>query len=284
MDLGQRQAEAPGVAAASGAVTATVRGGDGWPVPEAVLTVIDGTGTQVARVQGDAQGSVVAAGLRAGAYTAIVTAVGHEPLARTTLVHDGTAATLGEVELRRVGGADLPSPGLWRIDPVHSSIQVTAKHLGISSIHGRFNEFAGEVRIGNPVESSTVEVRIAAAGIDTANGMRDDHLRSADFLDVERHPEITFRSTGLRPRGGDRWDLDGELTLCGVTRPVRLDTRFAGVGPDPWGGTRASATATTQLRREDFAMTFNQALQTGIAAIGTTLKVEIDIQAVREDG
>ncbi|MEV0704521.1 YceI family protein [Saccharopolyspora sp. NPDC050389] len=283
MDLGQQQAEAPGVAAASGAVTATVRGGDGWPVPEAVLTVIDGTGTQAARVQGDAQGSVVASGLRAGAYTAIVTAVGHEPVARTTLVHDGTAATLGEVELRRVGGADLPAPGVWRIDPVHSSIQVTAKHLGISSIHGRFNEFAGEVRIGNPVESSTVDVRIAAASIDTANGMRDDHLRNADFLDVERHPEITFRSTGLRPRGGDRWDLDGELTLCGLTRPVRLDTRFSGVGPDPWGGTRASATATTQLRREDFAMTFNQALQTGIAAIGTTLKVEIDIQAVRED-
>ncbi|PKW13272.1 YceI family protein [Saccharopolyspora spinosa] len=284
MDLGQRQAVEPGTApAGSGAVTATVRGGDGWPVPEAVLTVIDGTGTQVARVQGDAQGSVVAAGLKSGTYTAIVTAVGREPVARTTLVHDGTAATLGEVELRRAGGADLPAPGLWRIDPVHSSIQVTAKHLGISSIHGRFNEFAGEVRIGNPVESSAVDVQIVAASIDTANGMRDDHLRNPDFLDVERHPEITFRSTGLRPRGSDRWDLDGELTLCGLTRPVRLDTRFAGVGPDPWGGTRASATATTQLRREDFAMTFNQALQTGIAAIGTTLKVEIDIQAVRED-
>ncbi|MCI2419604.1 YceI family protein [Saccharopolyspora sp. K220] len=284
MDLGQRQAVTHGTTpAGAGAVTATVRGSDGWPVPEAVLTVIDATGTQVARVQGDAQGSVVASGLKAGAYTAIVTAVAHEPVARSTLVHDGTAATLGEVELRRVGGSDLPSPGLWRIDPVHSSILVTAKHLGISSIHGRFNEFSGEVRIGNPVESSTVSVQITAASIDTANGMRDDHLRSKDFLDVEQFPEITFRSTGLRPRGGDRWDLDGELTLCGMTRPVRLDTRFAGVGPDPWGGTRASATATTQLRREDFAITFNQALQTGIAAIGTTLKVEIDIQTVREE-
>ncbi|GAA0506663.1 hypothetical protein GCM10011581_41860 [Saccharopolyspora subtropica] len=282
MDLGQRQAETPTAAAGGGAVTATVRGGDGWPVPEAVLTVIDGTGTQVARVQGDAQGSVVATGLKAGTYTAIVTAVGHEPVARTTLVHEGTAATLGEVELRRAGGSELPAPGLWRIDPVHSSILVTAKHLGISSIHGRFNEFSGEVHIANPVERSEVVARIVAASVDTANAMRDDHLRGADFLDVEQFPEITFHSTGLRPRGGDRWDLDGELTLCGVTRPVRLDTRFAGVGPDPWGGTRASATATTQLRREDFAITFNQALQTGIAAIGTTLKVEIDIQAVRE--
>ncbi|GAA4610916.1 YceI family protein [Saccharopolyspora hordei] len=283
MDFGQQQVGTTGVGAGSGAVTANVRGTDGWPVPEAVLTVIDGTGTQVARVQGDAQGSVVATGLESGTYTAIVTAVGHEPVARTTLVHDGAAATLGEVELRRVGGADLPAPGLWRIDPVHSSIQATARHLGISSIHGRFNEFSGEIRIGSPIETSTVQATIVAASIDTANSMRDDHLRNPDFLDVERYPEITFRSTALRPRGGDRWDLDGELTLCGVTRPVRLDTRFSGVGPDPWGGTRASATATTQLRREDFAMNFNQALQTGIAAIGTTLKVEIDVQAVRED-
>ncbi|GAA4854328.1 YceI family protein [Saccharopolyspora rosea] len=276
-----QQAGAPGKG--TGAVTATVRAGDGWPVPEAVLTLIDGTGTQAARVQGDAQGSVVASGLRPGAYTAIVTAVGYEPVARTTLVHDGAAAPLGDVELRRVGGDDLPAPGLWRIDPVHSSVQVTARHLGISSIHGRFNEFSGEVRIGSPIESSAVDVSIAAASIDTANQMRDDHLRNADFLDVERHPAITFRSTGLRQRSGDRWDLEGELTLCGQTRPVVLDTRFLGVGPDPWGGTRASASATTQLRREDFALNYNQALKTGIAAIGTTLKVEIDIQAVRED-
>ncbi|WP_433870639.1 YceI family protein [Saccharopolyspora sp. CA-218241] len=269
--------------AGTGAVTAQVRAGDGWPVPEAVLTVIDGSGTQVARVQGDGQGSVVASGLRPAAYTAIVTAMGYEPVARTTLVHEGGAAALGEVELRRAGGADLPAPGTWRIDAAHSSIRATARHLGISSIHGRFDEFEGEVLIGNPVESSSVSVRIAADSIDTGNRQRDDHLRTADFLDVARYPAIEFRSTGLRPRGEDRWDLAGELTLCGVTRRVVLDTRFAGVGPDPWGGTRASATATTRLHREDFAISFNQSLKTGIAAIGTTLKVEIDIQAVRED-
>ena len=267
----------------NGAVTATVRAGDGWPVPGAALTVIDPAGAQVARVQGDEDGAAIASGLAAGTYTAIITALGYEPVARTTLVHDGRAAALGVVELLQVGGSDLPAPGRWRIDPVHSSVRATARHLGISSIHGRFTEFGGEIRIGNPVESSAVEVAIAAASIDTANAMRDDHLRAADFLDVEQHPEIAFRSTALRPRGGDAWDLDGELTLCGVTRPVRLDTRFAGVGPDPWGGTRASASATAQLRREDFAMTFNQSLRTGIAAIGTTLRVEIDIQAVRED-
>ncbi|RCW47145.1 polyisoprenoid-binding protein YceI [Halopolyspora algeriensis] len=187
------------------------------------------------------------------------------------------------LKLERAGGADLPASGMWRIDPVHSSIMATVQHLGLGSIHGRLNEFTGQVRVAEPIESSQVEVRIDAASVDTANAARDEHLRDADFLNVERYPEITFVSTGLSPRGDSRWDLDGELTLCGVTRPVRLDTRFTGVGPDPWGGTRASATATTRLRREDFAMTFNQALSTGIAAIGTTLRIDIDIQAVRQD-
>ncbi|CAM06358.1 polyisoprenoid-binding protein YceI [Saccharopolyspora erythraea NRRL 2338] len=265
-----------------GAVTATVRAGDGWPVPGAALTVIDPAGAQVARVLGDDDGSAVAAGLPAGTYTTIITALGYEPVARTTMVHEGRAAALGVVELRQAGGFDLPAPGRWRIDPVHSSIRASARHLGISSIHGRFTDFTGDVHVGNPIETSVVEVVIDARSIDTANEQRDEHLRGADFLDVERYPEIAFRSTALRPRGGDAWDLDGVLMLCGVSRQVRLDTRFAGVGPDPWGGTRASASASVQLRREDFAMNFNQALRTGIAAIGTTLRVDIDIQAVRQ--
>src|SRR5699024_4392023 len=186
--------------------------------------------------------------------------------------------TLGEVELRRVGGLELPAPGLWRIDQVHSSVQASARHLGISSVHGRFTEFGGEVHIGNPIERSAVEVRIDASSVDTANAMRDEHLQAPDFLDVQRFPEITFRSTELRPRGEGRWDLDGELTLCGQTRPVRLDTRFGGVGPDLWGGTRASAAASATLRRDEVDLNYNQALRAGIAAIGTTMKVEIDIQ------
>ncbi len=286
MDLGQPQAASAngetGAARGSGAVTASVCGSDGWPVPEAVLTVIDGSGTQVARAQGDAQGSVMASGLAAGAYTAIVTAIGHEPVARTTLVHEGATANLGAVEVRRIGGSDLPAPGLWRIDPVHSSIQVTAKHLGLSSIHGRFNEFSGEVRIGTPIERSLVEARINADTIDTGNKLRDDHLRTEDFLDVAEYPAITFRSTGLRPRGGDKWDLEGELTMLGVSKPVMLDTRFDGVGPDQWGGTRASASAVAQLRRDDFAVRFRQSLKSGIATVGTTLRVQIDVQVVHE--
>ncbi|MET7929635.1 YceI family protein, partial [Streptomyces sp. NPDC005349] len=107
--------------------------------------------------------------------------------------------------------------------------------------------------------------------------------KTPDFLDVETFPEITFRSTGLEPAGSDRWTVHGELTLHGVVRPVDLDLSYLGTGADPWGGTRAAFRATTELKREDFAMNYNQVVQAGISAIGTTLKVELDIQAVQGD-
>jgi polyisoprenoid-binding protein YceI len=269
--------------AASAAVRAVVRTGDGWPVPGAVLTVIDGSGTQVARVQGDGDGAATAVGLPRGTYTAIMTAAGYQPVARTAFLPENQSADLGVIELQRMESRELPAPGLWRIDPAHSSISVSAQHLGITSVHGRFKEFGGTIRIGSPIESSIVDVRINSASIDTANADRDEHLRSPDFLDVQRFPAVTFTSAQLRPRAGQRWDLDGELTLCGVRRPTTLDTRFVGVSADPWGGTRASATATTRLRKDDYAMTFNQSLADGIMMIGSTLRVELDIQAVRVD-
>ncbi|GAB3547149.1 polyisoprenoid-binding protein YceI [Actinopolyspora lacussalsi] len=284
MSLGQGEVSERHDPTPSGAVTVRVRTLGGWPLPEAVLTVTDASGTQVGRVPADSAGEATVQALPPGRYTAIVTALGHRPLARTAMVRQGNVVELDGVELSPVGGGDeLPEPGLWHIDPAHSAIRATAKHLGISSIHGRFNEFGGEIRIARPVESSSVDVRIDAATVDTGNAQRDEHLRSGDFLDVANHPRIGFTSTGIS-RGHDRWDLDGELTLCGVTRPVRLETRFTGVGADPWGGTRASASASTILRREDFAMTFNQSLSTGIAAIGTTLRIELDVQAVFSEG
>jgi polyisoprenoid-binding protein YceI len=149
-------------------------------------------------------------------------------------------------------------------------------------VHGRFTDFSGTIEIApDDVTKSRVEAVIKAASIDTGNGMRDTHLRSGDFLDVERFPEITYRSTGLTQAGTDRWTVHGELGLHGVVRPVDLDLAYLGTGADPWGGTRAAFRATTELRREDFAMNYNQVLQAGIAAIGTTLRVELDIQAVQ---
>ncbi|MGW0500205.1 YceI family protein [Streptomyces sp. NPDC003007] len=276
-------------------LTARIRTRDGWAVSHAVVTVADMTGAQVLRAEADAEGAVRdATPMEPGAYTVVVTAVGYAPAASSLIVTGGGTsrsggaeggggrAEVGTVTLARQGGTELPPPGPWTVDPVHSSVAAVAQHLGISSVHGRFTEFAGSIEIApDDVTESRVEAVIRAASVDTGNGMRDGHLRSPDFLDVERFPEITFRSTGLTATGSDRWTVHGELGMHGVVRPVDLDLAYLGTGPDPWGGTRAAFRATTELRREDFAMHYNQVLQAGIAAIGTTLKVELDIQAVQ---
>jgi polyisoprenoid-binding protein YceI len=266
-------------------LTAKIRTRDGWAVSHAVVTVTDMTGTQVLRAEADAEGAIRdATELAPGAYTVIVTAVGYAPAACSAIVTARGRAEVGTVTLARQGGTELPPPGPWSIDPVHSSVAAVAQHLGISSVHGRFTEFGGTIEIApDDVTKSRVEAVIRAASVDTGNGMRDTHLKSADFLDVERHPEITYRSTGLTRSGTDRWTVHGDLSMHGVLRPVDLDLAYLGTGADPWGGTRAAFRATAELRREDFAMNYNQVLQAGIAAIGTTLRVELDIQAVQGD-
>ncbi|MEU6028571.1 YceI family protein [Streptomyces tauricus] len=265
-------------------LTARIRTRDGWAVSHAVVTVTDMTGAQVVRAEADEEGAVRdAVALVPGAYTVIVTAVGYAPVASSAIVTASGRAEIGTVTLARQGGTELPPPGPWTVDPAHSSVGAVAQHLGISSVHGRFTQFTGLIEIApDEVAKSRVEAVIRADSIDTGNAMRDGHLKSPDFLDVERHPEITFVSTGLTPAtGSDRWTVHGDLTLHGVVRPVDLDLAYLGTGADPWGGTRAAFRATTELRREDFAMNYNQVVQAGIAAIGTTLKVELDIQAVQ---
>ncbi|MEY9939645.1 YceI family protein [Streptacidiphilus sp. MAP5-3] len=261
---------------------ARVRTRDGWAVRHAVLTVTDMTGSQVVRATADDDGLVCTQALPQGVYTAIVTAVGYQPTASTAIVASSGRADLGSLVLARQGGVELPPPGPWTVDPAHSSVGAVAQHLGISSIRGHFGEFRGQVEIAERVEESRVFAVIGAASIDTGNKMRDDHLRSPDFLNVDAQPEITYRSTGgVSPAGPDRWTVHGELTMNAVTRPVDLDLTYLGTGPDPWGGTRAAFRATAELHREDFAMNYNQVVQVGIAAIGTTLRVELDIQAVQ---
>ncbi|MGI5456147.1 YceI family protein [Streptomyces sp. CA-249302] len=264
-------------------LTAKIRTRDGWAVSHAVVTVTDMAGNQVLRAEADGDGAVRdATSLAPGPYVVIVTAVGYAPAASTAIVTMSGRAEVGNVTLARQGGTELPPPGPWTIDPAHSSVGAVAQHLGISSVHGRFTDFAGRIEIApDEVEKSRVEAVIRADSIDTGNGMRDQHLRSADFLDVERFPEITYRSSGLTAAGSDRWTVHGELTLHGVVRPVDLDLAYLGTGSDPWGGTRAAFRATTELRREDFAMNYNQVVQAGIAAIGTTLRVELNVQAVQ---
>ncbi|WP_406147347.1 YceI family protein [Streptomyces sp. NBC_01012] len=261
---------------------AQVRTRDGWAVQHAVVTVTDMTGTQVLRASADEDGAVRTDDLLpAGAYTVIVTAVGYAPAASTALVTASGRVEAGTVVLARQGGVELPPPGTWSLDPVHSSVAAVAQHLGISSVHGRFTEFGGRIEIAEDVHNSRVEAFIASSSIDTGNGTRDKHLCSADFLDVETYPELTYSSHGLTPAGPDRWTVHGVLTMHGIARDVDLDLSYLGTGPDPWGGVRAAFHATAELRRDDFAMNYNQVLQAGISAIGTTLRVELDIQAVQ---
>ncbi|MFJ4874378.1 YceI family protein [Streptomyces sp. NPDC088745] len=261
---------------------AQVRTRDGWAVQHAVVTVTDMTGTQVLRAAADADGVVTdASALTPGPYTVIVTAVGYAPVASTALVTAAGRIDAGNVVLTRQGGVELPPPGTWTIDPVHSSVGAVAQHLGISSVRGRFTDFSGRIEIAEDIEQSRVEAVISASSIDTGNGMRDGHLKSPDFLDVASFPSITYRSTGLVPAGPDRWTVRGELALHGVVRPVDLDLSYLGTGPDPWGGVRAAFHATADLRRDDFAMNYNQVVQAGISAIGATLRVELDIQSVQ---
>ncbi|MFD7439775.1 YceI family protein [Streptomyces sp. NPDC059909] len=261
---------------------AQVRTRDGWAVQHAVVTLTDTVGAQVLRADADPDGAVrTDAALPPGPYTAIVTAVGYAPYASTALVTASGRADIGTVVLARAGGAELPPPGVWSLDPAHSSVGAVARHLGISSVHGRFTDFAGRIEIAEDVSRSRVEAVIDAGSIDTGNGLRDKHLTSPDFLDAERFPRITYRSHALTAAGPDRWTVHGRLSLHGVEREMDLSLSYLGTGPDPWGGVRAAFQATAELHREDFAMTYNQVVEAGIAAIGTTLKVELAIQAVQ---
>ncbi|MCF6526524.1 YceI family protein [Streptomyces sp. JJ36] len=265
-------------------VRAQIRTGDGRALPHAVLTVTDADGARVLRAEADGDGAVRSEeALPPGPYTVVATALGYAPEAVTAQAPSSGRAELGTLVLaRQEDAAELPPPGVWTIDPGHSRVAATAQHLGISSVQGRFTDFGGRVEIAGEPEESLVEAVIRAESIDTGNALRDRHIRSADFLNVAEYPEITYQATGVeRTARQDRWTVRGRLAMHGLVRDVPLDLHYLGTGPDPWGGERAAFRATAELRRHDFAMTYNQVVAAGIAAIGTTLKVELDIQAVR---
>ena len=175
------------------------------------------------------------------------------------------------------------TPSTWDIDTVHSSVGFTVRHLVISKVHGRFARWIGTLTLDDArPERSRVEARIEAASIDTHEPQRDAHLRSADFLDAEKHPEITFHGTGITRTGEGRFELAGDLTIAGVTRPVRLEVEALGRTKDPWGGERAGFTARTTIDRRDFGLVWNQALETGGVVVGEKVEITIEVEAVRK--
>lgn len=218
-------------------LTARIRTRDGWAVSHAVVTVTDMTGTQVLRAEADTEGAVHdPTPLTPGAYTVIVTAVGYAPAASSAIVTVSGRAEVGNVTLARQGGNELPPPGPWTVDPAHSSVGAVAQHLGISSVHGRFTDFSAAIEISpDDVSKSRVEAVISAASIDTGNGMRDGHLKSPDFLDVETYPQITYRSTGLTPAGFRPLDRPRRTHHARHRPPSRPGPRLPGHGRGPLG-------------------------------------------------
>jgi polyisoprenoid-binding protein YceI len=172
------------------------------------------------------------------------------------------------------------APGVWEIDPAHSSVEFVARHL-LSKTRGRFSDFRGDLAIADDPAQSGVEVTIDAASIETGNPDRDAHLRSADFLDVERFPSLSFRSTAVR--SGDEpghYLVDGDLTIRDVTRPVTLDVEYHGWSDDPLGDQRAGFSANTQIERADFGAGWNVVVETGRLLVGKTVRIELEVEAV----
>lgn len=169
--------------------------------------------------------------------------------------------------------------GVWEIDPTHSEVSFTVKHMMVSKVRGSFKEFSGSITTASDVLASSVEAEIDLASIDTRNESRDAHVRSADFFDVENHPKMTYRSTGIRPSGED-FVVEGDLTLKGVTRPVELQLELNGFTDDPYGGRRVGFTATTQIDRRDFGVDIRMPMDGGGVVVSDKVSITLEIQAV----
>lgn len=169
--------------------------------------------------------------------------------------------------------------GTWTLDEAHTDIGFSVRHLMVSKVRGSFKSFSGTITTTDDPLNSSAELTVDLSSIDTRNEERDAHLRSADFFDSETHPVMTYRSGAIR-RDGDDFVVDGELTIKDVTAPVELLVEVNGVGPDPWGGTRLGLSATGEINRSDFGISFNMVLDGGAVLVGERVKLIIEVEAV----
>ncbi|HJX06599.1 MAG TPA: YceI family protein [Actinomycetota bacterium] len=183
---------------------------------------------------------------------------------------------------RSVNGIELPPAGAYAFDKAHTTVGFVARHM-LSKVRGRFTEFDGQVKLGDVVEDSSVQVDMKAESITTDNEGRDQHLRGEDFLEAETYPTLSFASTGFRAAAGNAFELDGDLTIKGETHPVTLKGEFLGWGPGMQGGTLASFTASTTIDREDWDLTWNVAVETGGWLVGKKVDIVIDADLVLQD-
>lgn len=169
--------------------------------------------------------------------------------------------------------------GTWNIDPAHSEVTFVIRHL-MTKVRGTFTEFSGSVEIADELSASKASAEVKMASLDTRNADRDAHVRTADVLDVEKYPNMTFTGTGVRAEDGEYY-LDGDLTIKDVTRPVSFRVEYNGVGEDPWGGTRAGFSAETTINRKDWGIEFNIPLKGEKALLSDKVEIQLEVQAVR---
>jgi polyisoprenoid-binding protein YceI len=171
--------------------------------------------------------------------------------------------------------------GTWTIDPVHSEVSFVIRHMMVSKVRGRFDKFEGTITTAEDPLQSAVTATIDLSSVNTGHPDRDNHIRSADFFEVESHPTMTFQSTGLRPEG-DHYLLDGDLTIRGNTRPVTLRLEFNGIGPDAYGGTRVGFSAAGEINRNDFGVSFNGPIPGAANGVilGEKVTIALEIEAV----
>jgi polyisoprenoid-binding protein YceI len=169
--------------------------------------------------------------------------------------------------------------GTWDIDASHSTVGFSVRHMMVSKVRGYFREFSGEIVTAEDPAQSSVTATIDLGSIDTRQEQRDAHIRSADFFDVENHPQMTFRSTAVRTDGAD-WTVEGDLTIKGITKPVTLALELNGFGPDAYGGTRAGFSAKTEISRSEFGVDIQMPMDGGGVVVGDKITVELEIEAV----
>jgi polyisoprenoid-binding protein YceI len=184
-------------------------------------------------------------------------------------------------ELQTEQGIVRVPTGTWHVDPAHSSVEFEVKHMMIATVRGRFNEFEGTIEAAEDINDSRVYGKVKTASIDTNDPTRDAHLRSADFLDVDNYPEITFQSTDIDPLGGPEFRVTGELTIKGVTRTVELDSTVEGAERDPWGNERVGVRVRGTIDRKDFGLTWQKMLESGGFLVGEQVKILVDVSAVK---
>lgn len=174
--------------------------------------------------------------------------------------------------------------GSYSLDPAHSLIGFAVEHLEISLVEGRFNDFVGKINYNDKdITKSTVEFSAKIASIDTEIAPRDEHLRSADFFDAAKYPEMTFKSTAIKSNGKNKYLLIGDLSIKGVTRSVELPFTFTGAVKDPWGGTRFGIEAGTTINRRDFGINYGNALAAGGLDVGNEVAIRLRLEAVKQE-